>query len=141
MSTAWTPNVYEYDTAQYEGVLHNNYMCAFYASQHLFPLILKTAPGKATGGLILNITSGASHLTGTFQQAYRTAKLATNRLSQRIGEAHADQGIVCVALHPGAVSTPGVEKVLPEHMKSSKFVFPYRYNWIAFNAFGRAFVS
>ena len=43
--------------------------------------------------------------------------LATNRLSQRVAEAYADQGVFSAAVHPGAVWPEVVPEGFPESAK------------------------
>lgn len=64
---------------------------------------------------IINISSIGSHVSGPL--GYSIASLATNRLSQRINESYADQGVCSYAVHPGAVWSDGPKEYVPQRMK------------------------
>ena len=106
---------HETDAAEHAQILDLNYLSCVYSCKHLIPLILQS-PRKT----IINITSMASHVTSNNPIAYGVSKLAVNRLTQHIGENYAEEGIDCMALHPGAVMTPAAQHV-PEFLQKSEF--------------------
>ena len=91
-------------SSQIETTMNVNYLGRFYMIKHLLPLIL--SGGSATKAIV-NISSVGSHVSGPL--GYSISALATNRLSQRVAESYADQGVICCAVHPGAV----LPEVLP----------------------------
>jgi len=81
-----------------ETTINVNYLGRFYMIKHLLPLILS---GGSVTKAIVNISSVGSHVSGPL--GFSISALATNRLSQRVAESYADQGVICCAVHPGAV--------------------------------------
>jgi len=92
-----------------------NYLGPCYSMQYLIPLMLNK---ESSGKTIVNITSMAAHgsrgLIG-----YGTSKIALNRVTQHVGESFAEEGLVCVALHPGGVLSDSGQK-MPESFQASK---------------------
>lgn len=107
------------NSSQMEITTSVNYLGRFYMIKHLLPLLLH---GGSTTKAIVNISSIGGHVSGPL--GFSISALATNRLSQRVAEAYADQGVFCVALHPGAVYPdivpPGAPARLLAASKDSK---------------------
>ena len=61
---------------------------------------------RQQGGVIINISSQAGFGGGT---AYASSKAALNALSRGIARQHANDGIRCVTIAPGAIDTPMLE--------------------------------
>lgn len=102
------------NASQIEVPMNVNFLGRFYMIKHLLPFI-KASNAKA----IVNITSIGSHLPGPL--GFSISALATNRLSQRVAESHGDEGVVCYAVHPGAVfpedPSPGLPAAFREFSK------------------------
>nr|POF11564.1 short chain dehydrogenase andi [Quercus suber] len=90
-----------------------NYLGRFYMTKHLLPLVL--ANGTDTTKAIVNISSIGGHVSGPL--GFSISALATNRLSQRVAEAYADQGVFSAAVHPGAVWPEQPPEGIPAHMR------------------------
>ena len=106
------------NSSQMEITANVNYLGRFYMIKHLLPLLLS---GDSAVKAIINISSVGSHLSGPL--GFSISALATNRLSQRVAEDYADQGIFCCAIHPGAVipevHPPGLPQALIDASRDS----------------------
>jgi NAD(P)-dependent dehydrogenase (short-subunit alcohol dehydrogenase family) len=76
---------------------------------------------QSKGRLIINITSMAAHMTSRVPIAYGASKHALNRLTQHVGESYQEDGLNCIALHPGGVKSYSAQFV-PEAMKASEYL-------------------
>jgi len=106
------------DPLEHAKLFELNYLGPMYAMQQLIPVM--TRP-ENKGRLIINITSMAAHMTSRVPIAYAASKHALNRLTQHVGETYQEEGLNCVALHPGGVMSYSAQFV-PEAMKASKFL-------------------
>ena len=104
--------VADVNSSQIETTINVNYLGRFYMIKHLLPLILS---GGSTTKAIVNISSIGSQVSGPL--GFSISALATNRLSQRVAESYADQGVFCCAVHPGAVLPEVPPPGMPEHLK------------------------
>ena len=113
-----TYKVGDINSSQIETTINVNYLGRFYMIKHLLPLILSGGSATKT---IINISSIGSHVSGPL--GYSISGLATNRLSQRVAESYADQGVICCAVHPGAVlqkiPSPGISERTRKASKDS----------------------
>ena len=100
------------NSSQIEDTINVNYLGRFYMIKHLLPLLLS---GGSTTKAIVNVSSVGSHVSGPL--GFSISALATNRLSQRVAESYADQGVFCCAIHPGAVNPEIAPPGLPEALK------------------------
>lgn len=110
VGAGFAPKIHETETSEFALTVSLNYLAAYYAAKHLIPPMLATPNGAKT---IINITSAASHMIGHPPLAYNMSKFATNRLTEVMAEGYRDEGLLAIAIHPGAVVTPAVEKVAP----------------------------
>jgi NAD(P)-dependent dehydrogenase (short-subunit alcohol dehydrogenase family) len=85
--------------------------------QQLIPVMTQA---QSKGRLIINITSMAAHMTSRVPIAYAGSKHALNRLTQYVGETYQQEGLNCIALHPGGVMSYSAQFV-PDAMKASEF--------------------
>lgn len=108
---SWHPQVANTPVDDWHSMLGVNVNGPFFAAKELIPLLL-----KSEGKTLVNIVSGAAHFIQGPPPAYCLAKFAESRLTQIIGEAYAKEGLVAVALHPGAVVTPSSTSQMPEEM-------------------------
>lgn len=111
-STAFN-KVAEINNSNIEAMTQTCYIGRFYMIKHLMPYLLAGPPNKTRA--IANISSIGGHVSGPL--GYSISCLATNRLSQRVDESYADQGVCCYAVHPGAVWSDGPKEGLPERMR------------------------
>lgn len=104
------------DPEEHAQLFDLNYIGPMYAMQTLIPLMIQP---QSKGRQIINITSMAAHMTNRVPIAYSASKHALNRLTQHVGEAYAEEGLNCVALHPGGVMSHSAQ-FAPESLKASK---------------------
>ena len=100
----WTKHIHDAVVDDLDYVTAINYWSAWYAAKYLIPLMLKS---QSIGKTVINISSGAAHLTQGGPHAYSIAKFALTRMTQDIGENYAEEGLTAIALHPGSVMTQG----------------------------------
>ena len=106
------------DAEEHARVFELNYLGPMYAMQQLIPSMLHQ---QSAGRLVINITSISSHITSMASPiAYGISKLALNRLSQHVGETYRNQGLICVALHPGGVETSSAQDI-PGFMRTGGY--------------------
>ncbi|KAM0797508.1 hypothetical protein BDR22DRAFT_862564 [Usnea florida] len=104
-------NLADINSSQIESTINVNYLGRFYMIKHLLPLIIS---GDSTTKAIVNVSSVGSHVSGPL--GFSISALATNRLSQRVAESYADQGVFCCAIHPGAVKSEAPPPGIPESL-------------------------
>lgn len=104
------------DPLEHAKLFELNYLGPMYAMQQLIPVM--TQP-QSKGRQIINITSMAAHMTSRVPIAYAASKHALNRLTQHVGESYQQEGLNCIALHPGGVMSYSAQFV-PDAMKASK---------------------
>jgi len=102
------------DPLEHAQLFELNYLGPMYAMQQLIPVMIQP---QSKGRLIINITSMAAHMTSKVPIAYGASKHALNRLTQHVGESYQDEGLNCIALHPGGVKSYSAQFV-PEAMKA-----------------------
>lgn len=107
------------DPLEHAKLFELNYLGPMYAMQQLIPVM--TQP-QSKGRQIINITSMAAHMTNRVPIAYAASKHALNRLTQHVGESYQQEGLNCIALHPGGVMSYSAQFV-PDAMKASKYTF------------------
>ena len=107
------------DPLEHAQLFELNYLGPMYAMQQLIPVMTKP---ENKGRLIINITSMAAHMTNRVPIAYAASKHALNRLTQHVGETYQQEGLNCIALHPGGVMSYSAQFV-PDAMKASKYFF------------------
>lgn len=116
---SWTPKIHEQPIEDWDSVIGVNLNGPYYAAKHLIPLMLQ-APSQ--GKTIVNIVSGAAHMTGGFPPiSYCVGKFAESRLTQNIGEVYAEEGLQAFALHPGGVKTPSSTSQMPQEAQGSEW--------------------
>jgi len=106
------------DPLEHAQLFELNYLGPMYAMQQLIPLMVQP---QSKGRLIINITSMAAHMTSRVPIAYGASKHALNRLTQHVGESYQEEGLNCIALHPGGVKSYSAQFV-PEAMKASELL-------------------
>lgn len=114
----WADKIEKTEAKDFFGVTQLNYLSSYYAARRLIPLLLHP---QSIGRTLINISSLSAHMLGPGALAYNISKFALNRLTEIIDDNHKEDGLVAVALHPGAVVTPGVEAIA-SHLKDSRLI-------------------
>lgn len=81
------------------------YLC----TRYFLPLVLKSNSLKT----ILNVTSFGAINIGAGASGYQTSKFAVCRFTEHTAADYADEGLICVTVHPGSYMTD-MGKKLPE---------------------------
>ena len=118
----WT-TVTEGDSELYAKTLDVNLKGTYFMLRSFLPLMVETAKSYAVAVDVINMTSIAAHFVMARSTAYQVSKLALVRLSELVVEEYGDQGVNCLSLHPGGVSTGimGQEQI--------PFILPGEYMW------------
>ncbi|EFW99057.1 short chain dehydrogenase reductase [Grosmannia clavigera kw1407] len=72
-----------------------------YLAAHFFVPLLLQSQTKT----VINISSGGAHVIFPGASAYQTTKFALCRLTEFLDKEYRQQGLIAIALHPGAVKT------------------------------------
>lgn len=115
-SHMFNAKLHETDPEEHARLVELDYLGPMYAMNQLIPVMLNP---QSTGKLIVNVSSAASHMTSIVPIAYSVSKHAQNRLAQHVGETYKEEGLVCVALHPGGVKSHGAQ-FAPSFMQASE---------------------
>lgn len=107
------------DPQDFQDVFDVNVIGTYNVAHHFIPL-LKGSDGAKTF-LVVNsfaalITSG--HIANT---AYCISKFAQARFVEYLSEQYGSEGVLAVAVHPGAVNTEMADKTTPESFRPCKF--------------------
>ncbi|KAJ5194339.1 Glucose/ribitol dehydrogenase [Penicillium cf. griseofulvum] len=78
------------------------YLCSHY----LLPMILRSDTKT-----IVNLTSIGAHLLTTGGSAYQNSRFAICRFTESLAREHRNEGLVVLALHPGAIKTDMADKL------------------------------
>lgn len=111
-----------------------NHLGPFLLTNELLPLLRHTATGQPYGSVrILNTTSDASEMIPALDlddmqglkqfdpgRAYCSGKLANVLFTRALAERLADEGIVCHAVHPGAVDSNFFSNASPQLLERLK---------------------
>lgn len=118
-----TLHVDEGDPAHFKTCADVNYLGPYQAAHWLLPLLRQTAGGGKTfivvSALAALITRGPIANVG-----YCISKMAQMRLVEVIAEQHGKEGVLAVAVHPGAVKTKMAEAA-PEEFVPRKLLTIY----------------
>jgi NAD(P)-dependent dehydrogenase (short-subunit alcohol dehydrogenase family) len=72
----------------------------YLAARYFVPLLLKSSTKT-----IINISSGGAHVMFPGASGYQTTKFSLCRLTEFIDKEYYQQGLIAIALHPGAIKT------------------------------------
>ncbi|KAF2823969.1 NAD(P)-binding protein [Ophiobolus disseminans] len=103
------------DPQDFHDVFDVNVHGTYLVAHHLIPLLKESNGAKtfiAVGSFAALITSG--HIANT---AYCISKFAQARLIEFLAEQYGAEGILSVAVHPGAVNTEMADKTTPESFR------------------------
>lgn len=108
------------DPQDFKDVFDVNVQGTYLVAHHFIPLLKESSGAKtfiAVNSLAALITSG--HIANT---AYCVSKLAQARLIEHVAEQYKQEGVLAIALHPGAVMTEMAAHTAPESMMPCKLV-------------------
>lgn len=94
--------------ASWERMYRINVQTAFEASRHALPAL------RATGGVIVNISAGATARAGAGMGAYTAAKSAVSRLTEALAAEELAQGLRVNAVLPSIIDTPANRRDMPD---------------------------
>ncbi|KAF2221805.1 hypothetical protein BDZ85DRAFT_264426 [Elsinoe ampelina] len=103
--------VAESDPEEWWKTMGVNLQGPYLLSRAFLPLLLKTDGGRGRK-TIFNTSSVGALIKRPGASAYQTSKFALLRLSEFLDVEYGDQGVLCVAFHPGGVMTD-LAKVMP----------------------------
>lgn len=92
----------EGDPATWWRTFEINLKGPYYTCRTFIPLLLKTADGLKT---IINVASVGGIVVSPTLSDYQTTKTAVIRVSEFIAKEYADQGLICIPIHPGNIIT------------------------------------
>jgi len=117
--------VSEGNPQDFQDVFDVNVQGTYLVAHHFIPLLLESNGAKtfiAIGSYAALITSG--HIANT---AYTISKFAQARLVEFLAEQYAKEGLLAIAVHPGAVNTEMADKTTPESFRACKFRNSYNF--------------
>ena len=85
----------------------------YLVSRYFVPLVLKPGPLKT----ILNVSSMGAVAISPGASGYKTTKFAVCRLTEHIVGKYADQGLIAVSMHPGAIKTNMGDELPKSHIE------------------------
>jgi NAD(P)-dependent dehydrogenase (short-subunit alcohol dehydrogenase family) len=105
----------------FRDVFDVNVIGTYHVAHHFIPLLKESGGAKtfiAVNSFAALITSGTIANT-----AYCVSKLAQARLVEFLSEQYAADGVLAIAVHPGAVNTEMADKTTPESFRPCEFIF------------------
>ncbi|KAF2474127.1 NAD(P)-binding protein [Lindgomyces ingoldianus] len=108
-------NIDDGDPQDFQDVFNVNVQGTYLVAHYFIPLLKESNGAKtfiAVGSLAACINSG--HIANT---AYCISKFAQNRLVEFISEQYGEEGILAVAVHPGAVATEMANATTPDSFR------------------------
>ncbi|PYI35198.1 NAD(P)-binding protein [Aspergillus indologenus CBS 114.80] len=105
---AWTP-IAASEPREWWRTWEVNIKGPYLAAHGFVPLLLRS-PTQT----VVNISSGGAHALFPGASAYQTTKFALCRLTEFLDAEYAPQGLIAIALHPGAVRTELATNMPPE---------------------------
>jgi NAD(P)-dependent dehydrogenase (short-subunit alcohol dehydrogenase family) len=106
----------------------------FLGCKHVIPL-MKTRPDGSGGGSVINMSSMCGVRAQSDLAAYNAAKAAVTHLTKSVALHYAKQGygMRCNSVHPGAIYTPILDKVMAQ-VEDGQALFD---SWVATHPIGR----
>ncbi|QGA18524.1 hypothetical protein EYB26_006209 [Talaromyces marneffei] len=95
----WHP-ISESDPIEWWKTCEVNLKGLYLVTRAMLPLVL-----KSEAKTIVNLSSIAAHIVARGASSYQISKLAVIRFTEFIVEEYGEQGVVAIAVHPGAVPT------------------------------------
>ncbi|KXJ88729.1 putative oxidoreductase [Microdochium bolleyi] len=109
----WDKPFAETDTAEWWKNWEVNIKGVYLFSRYFVPLVLKSSSLKT----ILNVSSMGAVAISEGGSGYQTTKFAVCRLTEHIAAEYADQGLIVVAAHPGAIKTDMGNRLPESHLQ------------------------
>jgi NAD(P)-dependent dehydrogenase (short-subunit alcohol dehydrogenase family) len=103
----------------FQDVFDVNVQGTYLVAHHFIPLLKESDGAKifiAVGSFAACITSG--HIANT---AYCISKFAQARFVEFLSEQYGSEGVLAIAVHPGAVSTEMADKTTPESFRPCEY--------------------
>jgi NAD(P)-dependent dehydrogenase (short-subunit alcohol dehydrogenase family) len=108
------------DPQDFQDVIDVNLVGTYHVAHHFVPLLKESRGAKtfiAVGSFAALITSGPIANT-----AYCISKFAQARFVEFLAEQFGEEGVLAVAVHPGAVNTEMADRTTPESFRPCEFV-------------------
>lgn len=96
----WGP-LTETDAGEWWRNFEVNIRGVYLFSRYFVPLVLRSSSLKT----ILNLSSMGAVAISEGASGYQTTKFAVCRLTEHVAAEYADQGLICVSVHPGGIKT------------------------------------
>jgi NAD(P)-dependent dehydrogenase (short-subunit alcohol dehydrogenase family) len=109
----------EGDPKDFQDVFDVNVIGTYNVAHHFIPFLRESEGAKtfiAVGSFAALVTSG--HIANT---AYCISKFAQARFIEYLSEQYGVDGILAIAVHPGAVNTEMADKTTPDSFRPCKF--------------------
>jgi NAD(P)-dependent dehydrogenase (short-subunit alcohol dehydrogenase family) len=110
------------DPQDFQDVFDVNVQGTYLIAHHFIPLLKESDGAKtfiAVNSFAACIVNG--HIANT---AYCISKFAQARLVEFLSEQYGADGILAIAVHPGAVNTEMADKTTPDSFRSCKYIRP-----------------
>ncbi|KAF4947785.1 hypothetical protein FSARC_13890 [Fusarium sarcochroum] len=95
----WKP-IAESNPSEWWRTWEVNIKGTFLATHYFVPLLLKSSTKT-----VINVTSGGAHVMFPGASGYQTTKFALCRLTEFMDREYYQQGLIAIAIHPGATKT------------------------------------
>lgn len=120
--------------AQFKHEFEVDAVGVFLGCKHVIPL-MKAKPGGTGGGSVINMSSMCGVRAQDDLAAYNAAKAAVTHLTKSVALHYARRGygMRCNSIHPGAIHTPILEKVMAQ-VEDGQALYD---GWVAVHPIGR----
>lgn len=120
--------------AQFKHEFEVDAVGVFLGCKHVIPL-MKATPDGSGGGSVINMSSMCGVRAQGDLAAYNAAKAAVTHLTKSVALHYASKGygIRCNSIHPGAIHTPILEKVMAQ-VEDGQALFD---GWVSVHPVGR----
>lgn len=113
--------MHEGDPQDFSDVIDVNVKGTYLVAHYLAPLLLASPPEAAKTFIVVNSLAACIVDGPIANTAYCVSKFAQARLVEFLAEQYKSQGVLAVAVHPGAVNTDMADRFSPEVFKQCKF--------------------
>jgi NAD(P)-dependent dehydrogenase (short-subunit alcohol dehydrogenase family) len=112
------------DPSDFKSCADVNYMGQYYVAHWFLPL-LRHGNGRAKTFLVVSALAALITHGPIANVGYCISKMAQVRLVEMIAEQYRHEGVLAVAVHPGAVKTEMAEAAPPEFLPCKHFLYRY----------------